>query len=172
MIFLVDSEAQSVNVTVYSLNSPKKIIQVGIDQLSDNHSVLNFGDELLNVAATDHRSAVKQIFGLLFARSFDLNEIYAVVHRIPRLDKNLILPALITDDFETQLSSIVNTSSDNSAVFLETIRQARTELPDCLHIAILNSLNDSDLNYQLLASEVRTLCEAADTIPAIKIGSL
>lgn len=157
MILLINNGPSSVNVAIYSDDSLERIIDVGIDQLSDKATSLQFGADSISVIAPDHASALNQIFEMLFSRSFDPSEICAVGHRVPRINDYMKNSALLNDEIEMLIESAAISGPSDVSACLKNIRMAKRILPTCPHVVYFVSHSESDLDYEEMVEAVHII---------------
>lgn len=159
MILLINNAPSSVNVAVYTDDSLERIIDVGIDQLSDKATSLQFGADSISVIAPDHASALSQIFEMLFSRSFDPSEICAVGHRVPRINEYIKNSALLNDEIETLIESAAISGSSDIRACLKNIRLAKRSLANCPHVVFFVCHSEPDLDYEEMVEAVHLLTD-------------
>lgn len=162
IILLINTGRSSVNVALYSCDSLERIFDVGIKQLSNEATSLRFGANSISVMAPDHASALSKIFDMLFSRSFDPNEIFAVGHRVPRINEFVQRTVLLSDEIETLIESesAVNAESSELSICLKTIRVAKRNLPACPHVVCFVSHSETDFDYEEMAEAVQLIANS------------
>jgi len=157
IILLINTGRSSVNVALYSYDSLERIFDVGIKQLSNQATTLRFGANSISVMAPDHASALSKIFDTLFSRSFDPNEIFAVGHRVPRINEFVERTALLSDEIEAHIESTASAGSAEISNCLKNIRVAKRNLPSCPHVVFFVPPSETDLDYEEMIEEVNLL---------------
>lgn len=151
-ILTCNAGSSSVKLAVFAVDSLSEVGSASVENIGQTQPVRIIGDEKLEIEASDHVSAIRQLEEWLQSTA-NSRAIVSVGHRIVHGGGIFTEPTVLDDRTVARLEGLSSLDPDHMPAALATLSELQRLLPDCPHVACFDTafFHDVPTNAKLMA---------------------